>query len=65
LKKLSINNKAGSFLWEVKIEDGKLSVRRQLKFNERIFKQSTYEEFKVLMDSWNNPWYRQLIFMKQ
>jgi hypothetical protein len=62
-KKLSISNKAGSFEWEVKTMEGKVSVRRQIKFNDRIFQGSTYEEFKILMDYWNNPWYRQLIFI--
>jgi hypothetical protein len=62
-KKIAISNKAGSFTWEVKTDDGKVSVRRQLKFSERVFQVSLYPEFKILMDYWNNPWYRQLIFV--
>jgi len=61
-KKLSVSNKAGTFTWEVKNENGKLSVRRQLKFSERIFPATEYRDFKILMDYWNNMWYRQLIF---
>jgi hypothetical protein len=61
-KKLSITNKAGTFAWEVKNESGKLTVRRQLKFTNRVFTVSDYADFKILMDYWNNPWYRQLIF---
>lgn len=64
-KKIAISNKAGSFTWEVKTQDGKVAVKRQLKFNERIFEISDYEDFKILMDYWNNPWYRQLIFMAE
>ena len=61
-KKLAISNKAGTFVWEVKNDEGKVTVKRQLKFNERVFEGSSYNDFKILMDYWNNPWYRQLIF---
>ncbi|MEI7500790.1 MAG: DUF3857 domain-containing protein [Bacteroidota bacterium] len=63
LKKLFVSNKAGTFLWDVKFDNGKLVARRQIKFNERVFLLSAYEDFKVLLDYWNNPWYRQLIFI--
>lgn len=62
-KTLTVNNKAGTFVWEVKTDGGKVTVKRKLKFSERIFLTSTYEDFKILMDYWNNPWYRQLIFV--
>jgi hypothetical protein len=62
-KKISISNKAGTFAWELKTEDGKVSVRRQLKFSERVFEVASYADFKILMDYWNNPWYRQIIFV--
>jgi hypothetical protein len=58
-----ISNKAGTFTWELKTQDGKVAVKRQLKFSERVFKASDYEDFKILMDYWNNPWYRQLVFV--
>ncbi len=64
-KKLEISNKAGTFVWEVKSDHGKVTVKRQLKFNDRIFQVSMYEDFKILMDYWNNPWYRQLIFRNE
>ncbi len=63
-KKLEISNKAGTFVWEVKSRDGKVTVKRQLKFSNRVFQVSGYEDFKILMDYWNNPWYRQLIFVQ-
>ncbi|MCX6304266.1 MAG: DUF3857 domain-containing protein [Bacteroidetes bacterium] len=62
VKKLAISNKAGTFVWEVRNDEGKVSVKRQLKFSDRVFQVSAYEDFKILMDYWNNPWYRQLIF---
>jgi hypothetical protein len=62
-KKLAISNKAGTFEWEVKTVDGKVKVKRMIKLSDRIFQGSTYADFKILMDYWNNPWYRQLIFV--
>jgi len=64
-KKLVISNKAGSFEWNVAREGGKIVVTRQLKFNDRVYQQSNYQDFKSLMDRWNNPWYRQLIFTSE
>jgi hypothetical protein len=62
-KKVSVSNKAGTFLWEVKTGNGKLTVRRQLKLSDRVFEGAAYADFKTLMDLWNNPWYRQVIFV--
>jgi hypothetical protein len=65
VKKLTVSNKAGTFFWEVKAAEGKITVKRQLKFDDRIFQGSTFEEFKILMDYWNNSWYRQLVFVRE
>ncbi|MCK9421114.1 MAG: DUF3857 domain-containing protein [Bacteroidales bacterium] len=62
-EKVNITNKAGSFLWEITVEKGKLILKRQIKFTERIFPTSIYPDFKYLMDFWNNPHYRELIFI--
>jgi len=62
-KKLTVSNKAGTFTWEVKSDGGRLIVKRQLKFSDRVFPVPEYKDFKILMDHWNNPWYRQLIFI--
>jgi len=64
-KKIVVSNKAGVFSWEVKTQDGKVAVKRQLKFSERVFQGSDYADFKILMDYWNNPWYRQLVFLTE
>jgi hypothetical protein len=62
-KNLEISNKAGIFVWEVKTDEGKVAIRRQLKFSNRVFDVANYADFKILMDYWNNPWYRQLVFV--
>jgi hypothetical protein len=61
-QKLTVSNKAGTFLWEVRSDGSKVTVKRQLKIKERVFEGPGYEDFKALMDNWNNPWMRQLIF---
>ena len=63
-QKLTVSNKAGTFLWEVKADGRKATVKRQLKFNDRVFEGAAYEDFKALMDNWNNPWYRQLVLLE-
>jgi hypothetical protein len=61
-KKQTISNKAGTFNFEVKSEKGKILVYKSIKFNEVVFQASDYPDLKILMDSWNNPWNRQVIF---
>jgi len=60
-RKVNISNKAGSFTWELKVDREKITLKRELKFSRRIFTVADYPDFKVLMDYWNNPWYRQLV----
>lgn len=61
-KKINIKNKAGEYSWEVRVEDGKLFLRRNIKFFSRVVQPETYEAFKILMDYWNHPRYRELVF---
>ena len=61
-KKFTVKNPAGSFTWEVVEEKGRVTVIRQVRFKERIITPENYGSFKVLMDYWNNPRYRELIF---
>lgn len=61
-KKINIRNKAGEFSWEVRAEDGKLFLSRNIRFFSREVQPETYEAFKILMDYWNHPRYRELVF---
>lgn len=60
--KISIKNKAGEYFWELRVDEGKLSLRRYIKFFDRVIKPDQYEAFKILMDYWNHPRYRELVF---
>ncbi|MEI7980660.1 MAG: DUF3857 domain-containing protein [Bacteroidota bacterium] len=63
VRKVSINNKSGSFLWEITNEKGKIQLTRKINFSGQIFQISDYPDFKCLLDYWNNPRYRELIFV--
>lgn len=59
---ISLSNGAGTFVWEVSLEKGQLTVRKQIKLTARVFTGPLYDDFKALMDAWNNPWQRQVVF---
>ena len=63
-QKVALSNKAGRFTFEVGVEDGKVTVKRSVIFEARAFEGTRFTDFKALMDAWNNPWYRQLVFVK-
>ncbi len=64
LQKSSISNKCGTYLFELRLEKGKLMVKRSLRLKERIIQPENYADFKALMDSWNNPHHREIVFKK-
>lgn len=63
-KSLNISNKAGSFSFDLKYEKGKVKIERSLKLTEKIIQAADYPDLKALMDYWNHPWYRQVVFSK-
>jgi hypothetical protein len=64
-KSMNISNKAGTFTFELKNDNGKVKIERSLKLTEKIIPVSLYADFKALMDYWNHPWYRQVVFVKK
>jgi hypothetical protein len=62
VKKIEINNLAGSFRYELKSEKAKVTVIKSIKLKKRIIQVSDYGDFKALMDNWNNDRYREIIF---
>jgi len=59
--KNEISNKAGKFLFEIKSEGNKVVVSRKIKLNSRIIASENYNDFKALMDNWNNPRQKEII----
>ena len=64
LQKIIISNNAGTFILDLRLEKGKLIIKKCLRFKERIIKPGNYPDFKILMDSWNNPRNREIVFRK-
>lgn len=62
VQKNEISNKAGSCLFEIKYNEGKMVLKRQIKIVKRDFTPETYMDLKLLLDHWNNPRHRELIF---
>lgn len=65
VKKTEISNTAGAFLWEVETKEGVITVKREIRLKDRIYEKTGFEEFKALMDAWNSPWMRQLVFTRE
>ena len=63
-RKVTMSNKAGTFTWELKTEQGKMSLTREISLGERILSPEQYQDFKVLMDLWNNPRLREVVFVR-
>ena len=60
--KIEISNKAGRFLFELKQEGNKVMISRKIALNNHIINPENYNDFKTLMDNWNNPRQREVIF---
>lgn len=61
-KKIDIKNKAGSYYYELRQEGNKVILTRKIKIREKIILPGNYNDFKTLMDNWNNPRQKELIF---
>jgi len=59
---IHITNHVGSFIFDIEPKGGTLNITKKILFYKRIIPVSMYFDFKTLMDNWNNPRYRELIF---
>lgn len=60
--KTELSNKAGKYLFEIKQEGNKVSISRKIKFSSRTIIPENYNDFKALMDNWNDPRKKEVIF---
>ncbi len=60
--KTEFSNKAGKYLFEIKQDGSKITVSRKIKFTSRVIAVENYADFKTLMDNWNDPRKKELIF---
>ena len=61
-KKVEINNKAGSFRFEIQQSGKNVQVKRMIRLSKRVIDPSEYDDFKALMDYWNSEKFRKVIF---
>jgi hypothetical protein len=61
--KFEVSNKAGRYLFEIKQDGSKVSVSRKIKLTSRVISIDNYNDFKALMDNWNDPRKKELIFI--
>lgn len=60
--KIEVNNKAGKYFFELKQDGSKLVISRKIRLGSRVIGPEIYNDFKALMDNWNNPRQREVIF---
>ena len=59
--KIELNNKAGRYFFELRQEGNKLSISRKIRLSSRVIDLGNYNDFKALIDNWNNPRQREVI----
>jgi hypothetical protein len=59
---VEMENAMGSFSFEIKKSEDKIRVTKTIRFAKRIIAPSEYADFKRLMDNWNNPRTREIVF---
>ncbi|MCX6287893.1 MAG: DUF3857 domain-containing protein [Bacteroidetes bacterium] len=62
--KIDLNNKAGRYFFDLKQEGSKLTISRKIRLSDRIISPENYNDFKALMDNWNNPRLREVILSR-
>lgn len=59
---VSFSNAAGSFRFGIKQESGKILISKEISFRNRTIDPKDYAAFKTLVDNWNVPQSREVIF---
>ncbi|MBN2683085.1 MAG: DUF3857 domain-containing protein [Bacteroidales bacterium] len=59
-----IENKLGIVHVIIEQTDGKINIERLVEIKKRIIKPEEYKDFKQIMDIWNNPAFREIVFKK-
>jgi len=60
---INISNTAGTFVYELKKEAGKIVIKKEINIRKRTMDPAVYGAFKVLMDNWNDPRLQEVIFL--
>lgn len=63
-EQIEIKNDAGYVLIKFEPNDGKLVIHKEIRFTKNLFETNSYNDFKEIMNVWNNKNYKQLIFKR-
>lgn len=58
-----IKNAAGSYIFEISQDAGKIIIHKELRISSSRISPSEYLAFKTLMDNWNLPSSREIVFV--
>jgi len=61
---IEIKNDAGYLLIKFEKSEDKLIITREIKFDKKTIEINMYDDFKAIMDAWNNTNYKKIIFKK-
>jgi len=61
---IEIKNDAGYLLIKFEKSEDKLIITREIKFDKKTIEINMYNDFKDIMDAWNNTNYKKIIFKK-
>lgn len=64
IKKIEIKNRAGYLLIEFVKTDTEITITREIRFDKKIIEIDEYDDFREIMNAWNNDHYRNLIFKR-
>jgi hypothetical protein len=62
LKNIEIKNEAGYLLIKFEKSENEILITREIKFDKTIFGLDIYDDFREIMNAWNNKNYRKVIF---
>ena len=62
IKKIEIKNRIGYLLIEFVKTNNEIIVTREIRFDKKIIEIDNYDDFREIMNAWNNDHYRNLIF---
>ncbi len=63
-KNIEIKNKVGYLLIRFEKSENKLVITREIRFNQKIIEINSYDDFKEIMNAWNNTNEKKIIFKR-
>jgi len=62
IKNIEIRNKAGHLIIKYKESENEIVITREIKFDKKVYGLDIYDDFREIMNVWNNTNYRKIFF---